>query len=90
MNFAVFQNEYELFYLTSGGEDVSNCGETVETACKTLRQILSIYYNTSGIPRHGLEIITSKSLIIINKQLMVCMTTFSIWPPMMLTTKLTF
>ena len=63
--------EFELFYLTSDGENVSNCGKTVETACKTLRQILSIYYNTSGIPQHGLEIITSKSSIAINKELMV-------------------
>ena len=69
--FSTDQNEFELFYLTPDGEDVSNCGETVETACKTLRQILSIYYNTSDIPPHGLEIITSKPLITINEQLMV-------------------
>ena len=71
VHFAMDQQEFELFYLTPDGEDVSNCGETVETACKTLYQILSIYYNASGIPRHGLEIITSKPLITINKQLMV-------------------
>ena len=65
------QKEIELFYLTPDGEDVSSCGKTVETACKTLHQILNIYYNTSGIPQHRLEIITSKQLITINKQLMV-------------------
>ena len=65
------QKEIELFYLTSDGEDVTDCGKTVETACKTLHQILNIYYNTNGIPQHGLEIVTSKSLITTNKQLMV-------------------
>ena len=69
--FAGKQEDFQLFYLTSYGEDVSNCGKTVEAACKTLNQILSIYYNTSGIPQCGLEIITSKSLITINRQLMV-------------------
>ena len=64
--------DYELFYLTSDGMDVSSCGKTVETACKTLHQILSIYYNASDVPTCGLKIITSKSLININKQLMVC------------------
>ena len=64
--------EYKLFYLTPEGEDVSTCGKTVETACKTLDQILTIYYNTTDTPSVGLEIITSKSLITINKQLVVC------------------
>ena len=71
VTFTVDQQEFKLLYLTSDGEDVINCGNTVETACKTLHQILSIYYNTSGYPQQGLEIITSKSLITINKQLMV-------------------
>ena len=71
MHFAVDQTKFQLFCLTSDGEDVSNCGRTVETACKTLHQILNIYYKTSGIPPYGLEIITSKSLITIDKQLMV-------------------
>ena len=51
---------------------MNNCGTTAETACKTLEQILSIYYNSSGIPLRRLEIITSKPLITINNQLVVC------------------
>ena len=69
--FAGEQEDFQLFYLISDGNDVSNCGKTMETACKTLHQILNIYYNTSGIPEYGLEIITSKPLITINKQLTV-------------------
>ena len=71
VTFTVDQQEFELFYVTPDGEDASDCGKTVETACKTLNQILSIYYNKSGIPQQGLEIITSKSLITIDKKLMV-------------------
>ena len=71
MHFTVDQTKFQLFYLTSDGEDVSNCGRTMETACKSLHQILSIYYKTSDIPPYGLEIITPKSLITIDKQLMV-------------------
>ena len=71
MYFLVDQTGFKLFFLTPDGEDTNNCGKTVETACKTLHQILGIYYNTSGIPLDGLEIITSKPLITINKQLMV-------------------
>ena len=58
--------------MTPEGENVSNCGKTVETACKTLDQILTLYYNTTDAPSVGLEIITSESLISINKQLVVC------------------
>ena len=68
--------EYQLFYLTPEGEDLSTCGKTVETACKTLNQILTIYNNNTDTPSVGLEIITSKSLITINKQLVVCRTNF--------------
>ena len=71
VTFTVDQQEFELFYVISDGKDVSDCGKTVETACKTLNQILSIYYNKSSIPQQGLEIITSKSLITTDKQLMV-------------------
>ena len=64
--------DYELFYLTPDGEDVSNCGKTEEMACKTLDQILGIYYSgSSSAPQNGLEIITSKPLITVDKKLMV-------------------
>ena len=71
LHFAVDWQRFETFYLTPDGEDVSNCGKTMETACKTLEQILEIYYNTSDVPQRGLEIITSKPLITINNQLIV-------------------
>ena len=70
-DFVTDELDYQLFYLTPGGDDVNYCGKTAETACKSLEQILSIYYNKSSIPQRGLEIITSNPLININKQLMV-------------------
>ena len=71
LHFTVDWQRFEPFYLTPDGGDMSNCGEKIETACKTLEQILSIYYNRSDAPQSGLEIITSKCLITINKQLVV-------------------
>ena len=60
--------DYVTFYLSSSGIDTSICGDTINTACKTLEHVLSLYYNTS--PEVGLELITSDSLNI-NQQLVV-------------------
>ena len=55
---------YEVFYLSIIGSDMAACGKTESTACKTLEHVISLYYNTTGQPQKGLEIITSKSLTV--------------------------
>ena len=66
--FVVSNLEYRLFYLSPNGKDVSTCGKTYETSCKTLEHVLSLYYKLTH--QVGLEIITSKALII-DKKIMV-------------------
>ena len=62
---------YDTYYLSDSGTDVSTCGRTADVACKSLEYILNLYNKASSKPDVGLEIITSKSLII-DQQLMVC------------------
>ena len=64
-----YEDKYHAFFLSSSGTDSSTCGETTETACKTLDHVLSLYYNTTQ-PQPGLEIMTSISLHI-DQKLMV-------------------
>ena len=70
---AIFTDDlfrYNSYYLSDSGTDVSTCGRTADVACKSLEYILNLYYKASSKPDVGLEIITSKSLII-DQQLMV-------------------
>lgn len=61
---------YNVYYLLHNGTDSFSCGRTAETACQTLEQVLTLFYNgTSQLVEHGLEIITSKSPLI-NQQTM--------------------
>ena len=73
-NFVIFTDDlfpqHDTYYLLEDGTDVSTCGRTAETACKSLEFILNLYYKDSSSPDTGLEIITSESLII-DQQLMV-------------------
>ena len=55
---------YKLFYLSTNGSDISSCGKTYETACKTFEHVLSLYYDVPHQRKLGLEIITSKSFTI--------------------------
>ena len=57
-----------MYHISKNGRDKSMCGKTADSACKSLNYLLSIYYKK--VPKHGLSIITSKSLII-NQQIMV-------------------
>ena len=61
---------YDTHYLSDSGTDMSTCGRTANAACKFIEYILSLYYKASSKPDVGLEIISSKSLIIY-QQLMV-------------------
>ena len=65
-----FGEENNTFYLSNNGTDTSTCGSTIDTACKTLEHVLSLYYNTTGQPQPRLNVMTSKSLRI-DQRLMV-------------------
>ena len=56
-----------IYYISSNGSDESTCGDT-GTACRTIEHVLYLFFNKSG--QTGLEIITSKSLVI-DQRLMV-------------------
>ena len=53
---------YATYYISLNGSDESTCGDTRDTTSRTLQHVFSLYYNISS--QSGLEIITSKSLIV--------------------------
>ena len=61
---------YDIYRISVNGTDQSMCGKTPESACKSLKYVLSIYYKKNQAPRPLLSIITSKTLII-NQRLLV-------------------
>ena len=52
---------YVTYYISSRGSNKITCGGTSQTACRTLKQVLGLYYSM----RHPspLKIITSKTLV---------------------------
>ena len=62
--------QYDLYHISDYGADKSLCGKTADSACKSLKYVLSIYYKDNQVPKPGLFIMVSKSLTI-NKQLLV-------------------
>ncbi len=61
-------NESVRFFLLHNGSDTSDCGRSMDSACFSLLQVLSLYYGKP--PTKGLAIITDKSLQI-NENVMV-------------------
>ena len=61
--------QYGMYHISDNGTDKSMCGKTVDSACNSLRYVLSVYYNKTQAPLPGLSIV-SKSLTI-NQQLQV-------------------
>ena len=62
--------QYDTYFISDNGRDKSLCGKTADSACKSLKYVLSIYYNKNQSPQPELLIIISKSLTI-NKLLVV-------------------
>ena len=62
--------QYDMYYISLNGTDKSTCGKTADSACKSFKYVLGIYYNKTQLPKSGLSIITSKSLVI-NEELIV-------------------
>ena len=62
--------QYDTYYISENGRDMSMCGKTADSACKSLEYVLGIYYKKNQVPKPGLSLITSKSLTI-NRQLTV-------------------
>ena len=64
--------QYDTYYISDNGTDKSTCGKTEYSGCKSLKNVLSVYYNKTQAPLPGLSIVVSKSLTIkINQQLVV-------------------
>ena len=64
------RTDYQTFYISFNGSDVSTCGGTAENACETLAKVLSIFYSRTHYSQMGLKIITSTSLYL-NQQIVV-------------------
>ena len=62
--------QYDMYHISDNGNDKSMCGKTADSACNSLRYVLSVYYNNTQAPLLGLSIVVSKSLNI-NQQLVV-------------------
>lgn len=63
---------WDVYHLSASGEDSNTCGNSTETACKTLGYVLDLYYGTNDVYGigTGLHVMTSKS-VSINESLMV-------------------
>ena len=68
--------KYDMYYISENGSDTSTCGKTAGLACKSLENVLGIYYNKPQLPQIGLLIISSKSLTI-NQRLVVSYKAFN-------------
>ena len=53
-----------VYHISPKGSDENTCGDTMNTACRTLQRVLHLYYNSEYQPALGLEIITATSLVI--------------------------
>ena len=61
-------HNFATYHISSSGSDDNTCGGSTDTACRSLEHVLRPYYKSQHTS--GLEIITSKSLVI-DQHLMV-------------------